>query len=141
MPDESDNTAHRSYEALDNALAAHQIPLENHSLIRQFCESVGIERYEDRSGYIKGVRSGHGPALQIHYGWTNGFLSEEEARAACGDAPCWASGRGTELWGVTHPVHRIGQGGGGPVRPERHYGTCLAHNIALPASGICDECN
>ena len=135
-----DETTGRTYQSLANALAAKQIPVENHALIHQFCEYLGIDSFEDR-GYIKAIRTDEGPSLQIHYGWTNGFQSEAEARSSTGDrVPVWHSGRGTGLWGVTHPVNNIGHGGGGPAKETPDYGTCTKHNIALPATGVCDEC-
>jgi hypothetical protein len=136
-PDDGSST----YPSLASALAAKSIPLENQVLIREFCEYIGIDRYEDR-GYIKAVRANRGPALQIHWGWTNGFESEDEARRSTGDrAPCWPSQRGTGLWGVSHPTNNIGHGGGGPANELPDYGTCPSCNITLPATGVCDTCS
>jgi hypothetical protein len=136
-----DSAVDRVFLSLPDALAAHRIPIENHALIRRFCDHLNIERYEGRSGYIKAVRRDGGPSLQINYGWTNGFNSEVEARAAVGDdASCWASTRGTGLWGVTHPIHSIGNGGGGTQTTHVDYGTCPQHFLKLPANGVCDDC-
>lgn len=138
----SDEATNRIFRSLADALAAHRIPDENHALIRRLCEHVGIERFEDRTGYIKAVRGDGGPALQINYGWTNGFRSEIEVRTAVGDdASYWESGRGTELWGVTHPVNNIGHGGGGPAKDVADHGTCPNCFLELPATGICDNCS
>ncbi len=134
--------ADRVFRSLADALASHQIPDENHALIRRFCEHVGISRYEDRAGYIKAVRADGGPALQINFGWTNGFRSEAEVREAVGDdASYWESGRGTGLWGVTHPINNIGHGGGGTVKVTADYGTCPTCFLKLPATGTCDDCS
>lgn len=131
----------RIFTSLRDALAAYRIPEENHTLIRRFCEHLGIVDYEERAGYIKAVRPDSGPALQINFGWTNGFRSEEEAHAAAGaDAKVWPSDRATGLWGVTHPLNAIGHGGGGPEKAAPDYGTCPNCFLTLPATGACDNC-
>ena len=140
MTEVPDDASSRVFKSLANALAANEIPVGNHALINKFCEYIGIDRYEDR-GYIKAVRADGGPALQIHYGWTNGFQSEAEVLAAVGEAPFWPSERGTGLWGVSHPVNNLDHGGGGPAKHLREYGTCPKHFLKLPATGICGECS
>ena len=116
----------RQFSSLDRALTGKGIPLENHLLIRQFTSAIGIAAYYGRSGYIKAVRPGDGPDLRIHSGYTNGFASEAEVRAAVGPtAHCWPSRRGTGQWGVDHPVHGTAGGGGKKSgNPRLDYGTC-----------------
>lgn len=129
------------FRSLDHALQAHGIPDENRSLIRRFCAELDIVQYDDMGSYIKAVRSG-GPALNIAYGWTNGFRSEAEGRSAAGDAAeIWMSQRGKGLWGVTHPINKIGHGGGGPTKPNRTFGFCPRCNLALSADGQCGYCS
>lgn len=140
----SEDSSERTFRSLADALRAFQIPDENHALIKRFCEYIGIERYENCGTHIKAVRVADGPTLNIAYGWTNGFRSEDEVRQAVGDyAEHWPSGRAKKsgLWGVSHPINRIGHGGGGAQgRGLTDFGTCEIHFLKLPASGICDEC-
>lgn len=88
------------FASLSDALREHGIPLENHSFIRRFTDAIGIEAYFGTTEYIKAVRTGAGPDLNIAYGWSNGFVSEEEARLATGDTTqVWTSSRATGLGG------------------------------------------
>ncbi len=127
------------FASLSDALREHGIPLENHSFIRQFTDAIGIEAYFGTTEYIKAVRTGAGPDLNIAYGWSNGFVSEEEARLATGDTTqVWTSSRATGLWGVTHPMHGSGNGGGPEsTSGRRDYGTCPTCFTKFAANGSC----
>ncbi|WP_159599923.1 hypothetical protein [Agromyces humi] len=128
----------RRYSSLNEALQAHGIPVENHRFIQAITEQVGIAEYFGTSSYIKAVRQGAGPALNISYGWTNGFRSEEEARRAAGEgANIWPSQRGKGQWGVGHPEHGSGSGGGAPAKVKRDYGVCEVCFTAYSANGSC----
>ena len=133
----------RRYASLAEALREHGIPLENHVFIRTFTDAVGIDAYYGTTSYIKAIRSGTGPDLNIAYGWSNGFISQEEARAVAGPhAQAWPSSRGTEQWGVSHPVHRGHDSSGrGTTAHDRDYGTCLRCFTRRAANGtcLCDE--
>ncbi|WP_444663619.1 hypothetical protein ACT17Q_15740 [Cellulomonas sp. CW35] len=130
----------RRYASLDEALRDHKVPLENHALIRAITSRIEIKSFYAITGYIKAVRSHVGPALQIHYGYTNGFLSREEALHAVGDhVEIWPSRRGTGQWGVSHPVHGSASGGSRETRAERRdFGTCPICRYAFAANGTCD---
>ncbi|MEI2777989.1 MAG: hypothetical protein V9G19_18910 [Tetrasphaera sp.] len=72
---------------------------------------------------------------------TNGFESEEEARAAVGpDAEIWPSDRGTGLWGVSHPTNWIraggGASGGATGNPQREV-VCDVCFETKSATGAC----
>jgi hypothetical protein len=137
-PDDGDA---RRYRSLDEALKLRKIPLENHKLIRRFTSAIGIAGYFDRGVYIKAVRANGGPALNIAYGWSNGFISEAEVIEAAGpEVSRWPSGRGTAQWGVSHPVHKTSGGGGGATTPSREYGVCPTCNYALLPGGRCGHC-
>ncbi|GGA64086.1 hypothetical protein GCM10011490_13440 [Pseudoclavibacter endophyticus] len=157
------------YASLDEALAGANIPAENHEFIHSFLDSIDAIGFYQRSGYIKVVRRSHGPALQIHPGYTTGFRAEIEILLTIGeDAERWQSERGG-LWGVTHPARGSGpapraagpgasgargRGAGasapaaasGPsARPSRaaeprDHGVCDSCFMALPATGVCDTC-
>lgn len=131
----------RQYASLAHALQAHQIPKENHTFIQRFCEEVRVTSVHERGTYIKAQRSDGGPALQINFGWTNGFRSEEEARRAAGDhAKYWPSRRGTGQWGVDHPVHKARLNPAKPKATRTDFGTCPVHFLRLPATGVCNDC-
>lgn len=134
----------RPFATLSQALAAHRIPIENHALIRTFTDEIGIAGYWGMQGYIKAERRGAGPALNINPGWTNGFRSREEVlraigelQAVVGDDGVWTSDRGTDQWGVSHPLNRIGQSGPEVARQERDYGTCPQCFCKFAANGTC----
>jgi hypothetical protein len=135
----------RRYASLDVALTDKGIPLENHALIRQFASSIGIAAFYERSTYIKAVRAGDGPDLNIAFGWSNGFASEAEVEEAAGQtADRWPSGRGQGRWGVTHPVHGAWGGGGKKTgNPRLDYGTCpkCKQYALLPTGGCSGSCD
>ena len=126
------------FDSLDDAMRVMGIPLENHRFIRQFTAAIGIAGYFRTSSYIKAVRSEEGPALQIAFGFTNGFVSRDEAVAASGNGEPWPSARGTGLWGLWHPVHGHENQTSSPHRGlERDYGTCPKCFTSYSASGSC----
>lgn len=143
VEDEDDeDLAERQYPSLTEALKGNQPP-ENHALIRQVCGAVGATRFYERAGYVKAVRPDGRPALHIHFGWTNGFVSEEEVRSAVGElGSYWRSGRAKKkgLWGVTHPINNLrGKNNRKQAKPD--YGVCPVHFLALPATKICGLCD
>lgn len=137
------NTHPGRYSSLDAALRDNHLPLENDPQIRHFVSALGITDFYRRSGYIQARRPAGAPgrALHIHYGYTNGFASEEEALdAAFGIADPWKSNRG---WGVTHLENMIGSRNrqsakkrGASALPQ----FCPIHGHQLPATGRCDDC-
>ena len=137
---QADDDAGRRYASLDEALRDRKVPLENHPLIRALTSRIGVEGYYGMVGYIKAVRRGDGPALQIHYGWTNGFRSRDEALQAGGDTVvAWPSQRAIDQWGVSHPVHGSSSGGRREFEAERRdFGTCPVCRLAFAANGSCD---
>lgn len=125
------------YESLDHAFEGHKIPFENRELLRLAMSRLPITGYFSRAGYIKATRSDSRRAIAIHSGYTNGFLSEDEARAATGLVP-YRSARG---WGVTHPTNKIRDGGEThTVRREREAKMCPTCSMQLAVSGACSNC-
>lgn len=131
----------RHYPSLHAALHAQRIPRESQGFIERMLEPIPTSAYIERAGYIKVVRADGGPALEIHYGWSSGFRTEEEAVAAAGAEAHWPSARGHGLWGVDHPVRgrRTSERPGLHTRP-RDYGSCSSCFQTLPASGVCSSC-
>jgi len=138
-PDTPDN---RTFSSWAEASKHFVLAPENYRFIEHICDYIGIERLVpiDTNSYLKAIRRDGGPDIRIHPGFTNGFVSQEEARSASGsDSNAWKSDRKPgQLWGVHHPVNQIGQGSGGPARQQRDYGLCPHHNLKLPASGVCE---
>ena len=131
------------WETLAQAYAAHGFPPENLELIQRLVDHIGIDHYEgiESRGYIKAIRRDEGHWLWIHSGFTGGMASEAEVLAAVGDVDRYPNHDGTE-WTIWHPVNGGRDGGSTWNRSnERAVSFCENHpGIALPASGICDEC-
>ena len=103
----------RRVASLDAALEAAGIPLGNRHFVRQVAQMVDISSYIVTRKYIKAVRTGGGPALHIAKGWTNGFVTKQEAeRASGGRVVVYQSDR-PGLWGVEHPRNWIRSRHGG----------------------------
>lgn len=101
-----------TFTSVTTALDAIHMPLENRPLIEQFCRRLGITHFEKRrSMYINAIRPDGGAPLQIQYGWTNGFTSQDEAETlAEGGEAYWQSQRRTGLWCVAHPTKCLSDG-------------------------------
>lgn len=132
----------RCYRSLEEALIDRHIPVENRDFIRRALRSVDVAEYVDRGGCIKVIRRDGGPAIEIHYGYTNGFRSEEEILAAVGDVDRWISRRGRGMWGVSHPENKLrdGSGVGSARQDRREYGVCPTCWQTLPATRVCGNC-
>lgn len=131
----------KTYASLQAGLNDQGIPVGNEAFIRHITEVIGISHYEGTSTYVNAIRTDGGPFLRIAYGFTNGFVSREEAELAAGSATngaeVWPSRARKGLWGVTHPIHGT-SGGGGKRKPgERDYGYCVECNTAITAAGTC----
>lgn len=128
----------RHFSSLNDALRVVRIPLENHRFIQTWVDALRVASFLERGNYIRAVRRDNGPSLEIHSGYTNGFVSEAEIVDALGDVRSWTSNRGTGLWGVTHPKAGHAVGGSGAVKADRpDYGTCPACFMAFSAAGTC----
>lgn len=135
-------TEQRIFASLAEAMTAHQIPIENQEMVKRICTHIGVERFLEGSNYIRAIRADGDLPLHIAYGFTNGFASEAEARAAAGDgAVLHPSGRGKGRWYAEHPTNQIGERGEGMASRQRDFGICDRCQMALPASGVCDECS
>lgn len=126
------------YASLDEALRDRRIPLENHNLIRALAQAAGIHAYTAMTGYLRAERKAGGPALRIASGWSNGFTSADEILAADSTAVPWESPDRPGLWGVDHPVHGAGSGGGGAkTATDIDYGTCGVCFQRFTVTGAC----
>ncbi|KQO98511.1 hypothetical protein ASF30_10645 [Leifsonia sp. Leaf264] len=131
----------RDYGTLQEAFQQHRRSFANQQFLAPIAEKFDAAGYSGRSAYIKVSRRDGGPALEIHAGYTNGFASEDEIVRIFGDVERWHSGRGTGLWGVTHPDHGSPRNGTGRSTKDKRYGgECPTCGAVLPLSGTCDFC-
>ena len=128
------------YHSLEDALIAFGVPTENRAFVQRIASAIPLARFVRTTGYIRADRADGGPSLNISHGWTAGFRDEQEVIDTFGEVERWPSGR-KPLWGVSHPLNRIGHGGGGPGAEERVYGICPRCHYELPATGACDRCD
>lgn len=132
-------STNQRYASLDQALQAHGVPASNHEFIRRFVEKLDVIGLYGRSGYIKAVRRSHGPAIQIHSGYSTGFRSEMEILLVLGEVECAEGKRG---WTVTHPGQKKQETTSGKTIKQREfeYPICMDCFMTLPATGNCDNC-
>jgi len=132
-----------TFGSLGEALVARRIPIENHEVIRQITEAVGVGQYVGMSSYIKAVRiDGRGPDLHIHYGYTNGIPDESTAEAILerlspSDRAASEHYRSVRKRGIAHPANKTRPGGGG-AKTKRDYGTCPGCYTKIYANGTCN---
>jgi hypothetical protein len=103
----------RRVASLDAALEAAGIPLGNRYFVRQVAEMVDISSYILTRKYIKAVRAGSGPSLRIAKGWSDGFVTKQEAERASGGRVLVYQSDRPGLWGVEHPRNWIRSRHGG----------------------------
>ncbi|OMC38992.1 hypothetical protein A5740_02825 [Mycobacterium sp. GA-1841] len=137
-------TADDAVDSLLGALSQTHIPVENHGFIRQFTSVIGIVEFRaiERADkpYVIARRSDGLPDLHIYYGFTNGFISEEEiirvAGSGVGRAP--SSRKGT--WYLEHPVNRVHHGAERSRDVRRTAGFCSC-GMQLSVTGVCGNCD
>lgn len=117
------------------ALTAARILVENHAFIRRLVSAVGIAGYRAvpraDNPYVIATRRDGGPALHIHYGYTNGFRSEDEIVRLIGNTAGCAPSSRKGSWYVEHPTNRVRPGG------ERSPVMFAARHASAPAVCSC----
>ncbi|WP_298945015.1 hypothetical protein [uncultured Microbacterium sp.] len=142
VDDEPTDADETPYPSLDAAFSHQQTPLENRAFIRNLLAEIDVAGYYDRGNYIKVTRAQGGYAIQLHYGYSNGFRGEAEITRGVGDVDRWRSGRGINLWGVSHPENKLRSAGTMENKSEkREWGFCPICGLKLPASARCDNCD
>ena len=132
-------------DSLLSALMKARITSENHPFIRRLTDTVGISGYtvvESDKPYVRATRRDGHRDLHINWGFTAGFISEEDARRACGgagDVAPSSSVKGT--WYVTHPVTRVYTGSERTRKTRREAGFCLTCGEQLSLTGVCGNCD
>lgn len=139
------DAAHQ-FASLAEATQEFAIPHENIAVIREVTTHIGIAAYRPAPTYITAERTDGGPDLHIAYGWSNGFIDEEEALAALGDLASeattpWQSDDRVGLWGVTHPVSRGYESHSHEARTaERQRRICGTCFMEVPETRGCSNC-
>lgn len=120
-------SAHETSDSLVSALAKADIPTINHEFIRDITSAVGILSYHAVSAstsYVVASRRDGGPDLHIHYGYTNGFTSEEEIVRVAGSGPVRAPSSRKGTWYVGHPENALRHRDGSSRDARREAGYC-----------------
>ena len=132
-------------DLLHGALSKARIPLENHEFVRRITTAIGIAEYramavDSSKPYVLATRKDGQAALHIHYGFTNGFTSEDEAvrAAGLGVERQESSRKGT--WYVVHPLTKVAPSGERSRDVRRQGGMC-ACGMQLSVTGVCGSCD
>lgn len=120
----------RRFDSVEPALRALGFPVENDAFIRRFTDHFGMDDFKPMSSYVKAVRGDGRKALEIHWGSTNGFASEAEVIAACGDVSRGPSRDRPGTWRVDHPMQN----------PGRETGAQLRRRGGRETREVCPEC-
>lgn len=136
-------TADERSDSLLAALTTARIPVENHEFIRQFTAAVGIAKYHavgSAQPYVRAGRHDDLPDLHIHYGYTNGFLSEDEIVRVAGIEAERAPSSRKGTWYVKHPTNQVRPSStrSRDVRREASFCGC---GMQLSLTGICGNCD
>lgn len=127
--------------SLDEALRANRIPSENHATIRKLTAAIGVKSFSQTASarYVKAHRIDGGPDLFIEFGFTNGFVSEDEIIAIDPLLDREPSTVRKGLWVVWHPTNGKHSNGASAARSrrEKDYGTCPDCRQLYSATGAC----
>lgn len=137
-------TSNQASDSLLAALAKVRIPADNHEFIRQFTAAIGIVEYRavarPDKPYVMATRRDGLPDLHIYYGYTTGFVSEDEIDRVAGSGaereP--SSRRGT--WFVKHPTNQV-RSSGEQSRDVRRDGGFCDCGMQLSLTGECANCD
>ncbi|MEZ0358916.1 hypothetical protein [Mycobacterium sp. SA01] len=133
------------HESLLSALSQARIPVGNHDFIRRLTSAIGIDGYrvkgvESSKPYVLAVRRDALADLHIYYGYTTGFISEEEIIQVLGGGVVREPSSRTGTWYVAHPINEI-RPRGDSSRDSRRKTTQFCYcGIELPLTGVCEYC-
>lgn len=137
-------TLEQSADSLFGALSKARIPVENHEFIRRFTSAIGIVEFRavERADqpYVVAMRRDRFPDLWIHYGYTNGFTSEEEILRVAGSGVGRAVSSRKGTWYVEHPVTGVRPGSERSYDVRRSAGFCGC-GMQLSVTGVCGSCD
>ncbi|MFM8856976.1 MAG: hypothetical protein ACKOI2_07180 [Actinomycetota bacterium] len=139
--DMSEQTSDSLLSALDKA----RITSENHAFIRRVAEIVGISRFQAVVGakpYIIATRRDGLRDLNIYWGYTTGFTTEEEATRVGGPGTTIGpSSNPKGTWYVTHPENRVGPREGRARTMRREAAFCDTCGEQTSLTGVCGNCD
>ena len=131
-------------DSLPGALAKARVPARNHEFIRAFLQRIGIANLRavvrDDKPYVIAKRSVGEPDLHIYYGYTTGFLSGDEIRAAAGPDAVGRPSSRKGTWYVEHPINQVRPAGEHSKSVRRQAGFCGC-GMQLSLTGACDSCD
>lgn len=131
-------------DSLLGALSKTRIPAENHQFVREFTSAIGISDFRVVESaarpYVVATRSDGLPDLHIHYGYTNGFTSEDEIVRVVGGGVGRAPSSRNGTWYVEHPITRVHRGSERSRDIRRTAGFCGC-GMQLSVTGVCGNCD
>jgi len=132
-------------DSLHGALSKARVPVENDEFIRRITAAIGIAEYramavDSSKPYVLATRKDGQADLHIHYGFTNGFTSDDEAvrAAGLGVERQQSSQKGT--WYVAHPLTKVAPRGE-RSQDVRRQGRMCACGMQRSVSGVCGSCD
>jgi exodeoxyribonuclease-3 len=138
------DTAHEPSDSLISALTKARIPPSNHAFIRQFTTAIGIVEFQalvrPDKPFVRATRRDGLPDLHIHYGYTNGFTSEEEIIRSAGTGAERAPSSRKGTWYVAHPTNQVRPGGERLKNIQREANYCGC-GMQLSLTGVCANCD
>jgi hypothetical protein len=90
--------------------------------------------------YVIAVRRDGLPDLQIFYGYTTGFRSQEEIFAVAGRGVGYAPSSRKGTWYVEHPINQVRPSGRRPGSIRRAPKLCDC-GMELSVTGVCSSCD
>jgi len=137
-------TSNQPSDSFLEAMKEARIPAENHEFIRRITTAIGIAEYRavenSSKSYVIARRRDGLPDLHIAYGYTNGFVSEEEIIHTTGSATGRAPSSRKGTWYVEHPTTRVRPGGERSRDTRREAGFCGC-GMQLSLTGVCANCD
>ena len=130
-------------DSLIAALSKARIPAENHPFIQRLAQAIGIAGcrvVDGAQSYVAAKRRDGHPDLHIYYGYTTGFLSEDEAVRAAGSGVERSRSSRKGFWYVAHPITRVRPGSERARDVHRNAGFCDC-GMQLSMTGVCDYCD
>lgn len=141
QPDAGQGSQSDSFVA---ALMKARIPAGNQDFIRRFTTATGIAEFRavERADkpYVTAVRRDGLPYLHIFYGYTTGFISQEEIVAVAGSGAGCAPSSRKGTWYVKHPINQVRPSDKRSRSVTREAKMCDC-GMQLSVTGVCSTCD
>lgn len=132
-----------SASSLIAELSRARIPIENHEFIRRFTAAIGVVTYravEASEPYVQAERRDGGPDLRIYWGYTTGFLTEEEVVRVAGPGVERQPSSRKGTWYLAHPTNQV-RARGERARDVRRKAVKCQCGMELSLTGVCASCD